>query len=212
MAMENLREVIESRRSIRKYLPDEVPEDFIKDVITAATHAPSGCNSQCWKFIVVRDKNLLEQIALAAEVGIRDFYRDTPDFESVIDRRIRQITFFRHAPAVIFVFMTKMAYYDPRVVEYYHQKGFSDRQMLDALGYPDVLSVGAAVQNMLLTIHAGGYGACWMNDPIIAAREICQVLGLSDESQLLSVIPFGKPAYAPRSKVFKPMEDILEIR
>lgn len=210
--MENLRKVIESRRSIRKYLPDEVPEDFIRDVIAAATHAPSGCNSQCWKFIVVREKNLLDQVALAAEDGIRDFYRDAPDFESFIDRRIRQMTFFKHAPAVIFVFMTRMAYYDPKALEYYHQKGYSDRQMLDALGYPDVLSVGAAVQNMLLTIHAGGYGACWMNDPIVAAREICQALGLSDESQLLSVIPFGKPAYTPRSKVFKPMEEILEIR
>jgi len=51
-----------------------------------------------------------------------------------------------------------------------------------------------------------------MNDPIVAAKEICQTLGVADENQLLSVIPFGKPAYAPRSKVFKPMEDILEIR
>jgi len=37
-------------------------------------------------------------------------------------------------------------------------------------------------------------------------------LGVADESQLLSVIPFGKPAYVPRSKVFKPIADILEIR
>ena len=210
--MENLRKVIESRRSIRKYLPDEIPEDFIREVIEAAMFAPSGCNSQCWKFIVVRDRHLLDQVTLAAEDGIRDFYRDAPDFNNFIERRIRQMTFFKHAPAVIFVFMTKMAYYDPKALDYYHQKGFSDRQMLDTLGYPDVLSVGAAVQNMLLTIHAGGYGACWMNDPIVAAKEICQLLGVADESQLLSVIPFGKPAYAPRSKVFKPMEEILEIR
>lgn len=212
MAMENLRNVIESRRSIRKFLPDEVPEDFIRTVVEAATFAPSGCNSQCWKFIVVRDKDLLTRIAEATEKGIREFYRDAPDFETVIDRRIRQVTFFRQAPAVIFVFMTPMAYYDPKVVNYYRQKGFSDRQMLDALGYPDVLSIGAAVQNMLLTIHAGGYGACWMNDPIVAAREIGQALGMTDECQLLSVVPLGKPTYAPRSKTFKPMAEILEIR
>lgn len=210
--MDSIDEIIRSRRSIRKFQPEAIPEHLITEIIQAATCAPSGCNSQCWKFVAVQDKTLLEQVVQATEKGIREFYRNAPDFESVIERRIRHITFFKQAPVVIFVFMTHMDYYDPMVVEHYRQQGYSERQMLDALGYPDVLSVGAAIQNMLLTIEARGLGACWMNDPIVAARDISEVLGQDETCQLLSVIPVGVPAYTPRTKVFKPLSDVLDIR
>lgn len=210
--MDPIDEIIRSRRSIRKFKPETIPEDMITEIIQAATFAPSGCNSQCWKFVAVRDKTLLEQVVQATEKGIREFYRDAPYVEPVIERRIRHITFFKQAPVVIFVFMTHMDYYDPMVVEHYRQQGYTERQMLDALGYPDVLSVGAAIQNMLLTIEARGLGACWMNDPIVAGQAISKVLGQDETCQLLSVIPVGVPAYTPRTKVFKPLSDVLDIR
>ncbi len=210
--MEDLNEVIQARRSIRKFQPDDIPDEMIQAIIEAGTHAPSGCNSQCWKFIVVKNKDLLEQIVQAVADTVQAFYRDAAYPAEAIDRRVRQITFFRNAPAVIFVFMTRLDYYDEQAIAYYEQQGYSYRQMQDALGYPDVLSVGAAVQNILLTIQAKGLGACWMNDPIVAAPVISQVLGVGADCRLLSVIPFGKPAYKPRGKFFKPLSEVLEIR
>lgn len=212
MAEENMNEIIRIRRSIRKFRPDTIPDDVINEIITAGTFAPSGCNSQCWQFIVVKDKVLLDQIVQAAEKGIRSFYRDADYPADSLDRKIRQATFFQHAPAVIFVFMTRMDYYDALAIAYLEQKGYSNRQMLEAFGFPDVLSVGAAVQNILLTIQSKGLGACWMNDPVVAARDISQVLGMGEGSQLLSVIPFGKPTYTPRPKSMKPLSEVLEIR
>ena len=59
----DLFEVIEKRRSIRKYKPDPVPEEKIRYVLEAARLAPSWGNRQCWKYIVVTDEKLRRKIA-----------------------------------------------------------------------------------------------------------------------------------------------------
>ena len=56
-------EAIYSQRAIRRLRPDPVPEDTIRKLIEAATKAPSGGNSQPWKFIVIRDASTKSQIS-----------------------------------------------------------------------------------------------------------------------------------------------------
>jgi len=48
-------DVITSRRSIRKYKSDPVPDDLLMRVLEAARHTPSGKNMQPYEFVVVRD-------------------------------------------------------------------------------------------------------------------------------------------------------------
>ena len=73
-----------------------------------------------------------------------------------------------------------------------------------------MLSVGAAIQNMLLAIHQKGYGACWMNEPVIAAKEIHTLLNVPEEHRFISLIPVGDPAYIPRHKDMKPFDEIFK--
>ena len=58
-----LTEAIENRRSIRKFLPDDISDDVIMELIRAAQLAPSGCNAQPWRFKVVKDKEYKRQLA-----------------------------------------------------------------------------------------------------------------------------------------------------
>ena len=58
-------EVIKTRRSIRSYSPEPIPEDKLRRVLEAARIAPSGANRQPWKFIVVRDEDLKKKVAEA---------------------------------------------------------------------------------------------------------------------------------------------------
>ena len=58
-----LYEAIRSRRSIRRYRPNAVPEQVILKIIEAASWAPSSNNSQPWEFIIVRDRNTLEKLS-----------------------------------------------------------------------------------------------------------------------------------------------------
>jgi len=55
-------EGIVSRRSIRKYKPDLVPEDDVKTLLEAAMSAPSAGNEQPWEFVVIDDRRLLGAI------------------------------------------------------------------------------------------------------------------------------------------------------
>jgi nitroreductase len=51
-----------TRRSIRRYRPSLVPETVIEELLRAAMHAPSARNEQPWHFIVVDNRELLDQI------------------------------------------------------------------------------------------------------------------------------------------------------
>jgi nitroreductase len=52
-----------TRRSIRKYTDDAVDDDKIEKILEAGRWAPSWANTQCWRFIVVRDPSVKEKIA-----------------------------------------------------------------------------------------------------------------------------------------------------
>lgn len=55
-------DAILTRRSIRKYTGEQVPDSIIKEMLEAAMSAPSARNQQPWQFIVIRDKNIMEQV------------------------------------------------------------------------------------------------------------------------------------------------------
>jgi nitroreductase len=56
-------EGIITRRSVRKFTNQPVPDDIVEKVLTAAMHAPSGRNMQSWHFVVINDRKILDQIA-----------------------------------------------------------------------------------------------------------------------------------------------------
>ena len=61
-----LKEAIRKRRSIRAYQDRPVPEEILLEVLEAARLAPSGRNSQSWKFIVVRDDEKKQALGRAS--------------------------------------------------------------------------------------------------------------------------------------------------
>ncbi len=210
----NLYNLIAKRRSIRKFKETPVLHEDIEYFISCAVNAPSGCNSQCWHFVAVEDKALIERLAVETARSAREFYGTgfTEANEEFLISREKATSFFKNAPLVIFVFLDKLNYYDERVSKAFSEKGFSKREMLDALAYPDILSIGAAVQNMLLAITEKGYGACWMNDPVIGEPQIKDLLNVRDDLRLISVVPVGIPNYVPREKKLRNVSEVIEYR
>lgn len=207
-------ELAAKRRSIRKFTDKQVSREEIEYFISCAENAPSGCDSQCWHFIVVDNKALIERIADEVGSYAKDFYGTgySKSTDAFLISREKATSFFRNAPLVIFVFLDRMDYYDERVTQAYCEKGYSYRSAMDKMGYPDILSIGAAIQNMLLAITEKGYGACWMNDPVIGEEKIKLLLDAKESLRLLSVIPIGEPKYLPREKKLKDRKEILEFR
>ncbi|MCM8815470.1 MAG: nitroreductase family protein [Candidatus Omnitrophica bacterium] len=56
-------QVIKTRRSVRAYKRDEIPQDVLERVLNAARIAPSGSNRQPWKFILIKDRERKRQLA-----------------------------------------------------------------------------------------------------------------------------------------------------
>jgi nitroreductase len=69
-------EVIRTRRSIRSYRPDPIPEEALNRVLEAARIAPSGSNRQPWKFVIVKDDSTKMQLARAC--GNQGFIATAP--------------------------------------------------------------------------------------------------------------------------------------
>lgn len=70
-------EVIKTRKSVRGYKDKKVDDDKIKYVLECARLAPSWMNKQCWRFVVVQNKSIIEEIAKTTTV-INKWLRTVP--------------------------------------------------------------------------------------------------------------------------------------
>jgi len=62
----NVFEAIKTRRSVRKYKPQPIPGDNLKQIMTAAQLAPSAGNKQPWRFVVVQDPETKKKLGTIA--------------------------------------------------------------------------------------------------------------------------------------------------
>ncbi|WP_010247617.1 nitroreductase family protein [Acetivibrio cellulolyticus] len=60
--MNEVLKVIKSRRSVRKYKPEQIKQEELEMIIEAGIYAPSGHNSQPWRFTVIQDRKVIEHI------------------------------------------------------------------------------------------------------------------------------------------------------
>jgi nitroreductase len=63
MQYDDFLSLVKQRRTIRRFMPDPVPDEFVDKIIEAARWAPSGMNQQPWEFVVVKKPELKNQIA-----------------------------------------------------------------------------------------------------------------------------------------------------
>lgn len=98
----SLLDLIISRQSDRKYSSEAIEQDKLSRIIEAGRMAPSACNAQPWKFIVVTDNKLIAQVADAASaklLGMNSFVsqarviivivREKPNFSSKVGATIK---------------------------------------------------------------------------------------------------------------------------
>jgi nitroreductase len=107
MDYDELLELVKSRRSIRKFKPDPIPDEIVDKIIEAARFAPSAGNSQPWEFIVIRDpdtrnkivefvmenKAIIERVEQSREWEMRYIWKEAAD----------HVPGFKQAPVFILV-------------------------------------------------------------------------------------------------------------
>src|SRR4030042_1729255 len=129
-------EAIKTRRSIRKYKSTPLDDRTIEAIMEAARWAPSWANTQCWRFIVVKDADIKNKLA------------NTLTTVSA-DRPNRATEAIMNAPATI------VACAELRRSGYFMQE---PRTPVTDKGDWYMVDVALAVQNMVLAAHALGLG------------------------------------------------------
>ncbi len=78
-------------------------------------------------------------------------------------------------------------------------------------GHPDIESVGAAVENLLLAAEDMGYGACWLSGPLVAREELERMLDVSEPWRLAAMVAVGRPASAHKQREKKPLDEVFQL-
>jgi coenzyme F420-0:L-glutamate ligase/coenzyme F420-1:gamma-L-glutamate ligase len=194
--MDHVMNSIKERRSIRKYSSRKVSTYILRQVLEAARWAPSAHRVQPWRFIVLTDSFLKRGLSEAmADVWVADMIKDGIPSETRENQRKASAERFTNAPVLIVACLTMkdmLSYADES-----RQK--SERDLA-------VQSLGAAVQNMLLTAHANGVGACWFCAPIFCKETVRKILKIPDDVEPQALITLGYPAEKPHAKSRKPLE------
>lgn len=204
----DLVQAILERRSVRQFLDEEIPNQDLVAIIDAARWAPSASNQQMWKFVIVKNKEILNEMSQLVLDKIDKIAEETGSGE--IKGVKSYSAFFNKAPVTIAVFMQ---HYQSKNIteEILRSAGYTEMETQRLRGNVDIQSIGAVIQNILLAAHAKGYGTCWMCASNIAAPEIEKLLGVEENWELKALIPLGKPARIPKPTSRKTIDEIMKI-
>ncbi len=207
-----LREVIEKRASVRKFKADAVPVDDLREMAKLAGRAPSVNNTQPWRFVAVTNKDTLHCMSKSVKEKINNLLPDGDSEEAA--KAKAQVdwfsTFFADAPAVMVVLARP---YEAVVDKAIGSGGSVSHEAINEMrGHPDIQSIGAAVQNLLLTATDMGYGACWLSGPLVARQEIEACLEITSPWRIAAMVAIGKPASEVTQREKKPIEEIFEVK
>ena len=211
----DLEQVIQDRRSIRKFQDKEVPTSLILKAIELAGWAPNGGNFQPWKFFVVKNPDLIGRIADAVQ-GKTDLIASWPEaanFGDTMARYSRSAAFFRHAPALIAV---GMAGYQSIADKVLRARGETDPAAQEMIRNREEISsriqtIAGATGYLVLALHSLGLGSCWMAGPMLARAEIEEMLDVPPDLELFALVPIGYPAEEPAPGKRKPLEEIVRV-
>lgn len=164
-------DTIHGRRSVRRYLPKEVPDDLLEQVLEAARWAPSPHGRQPWRFAVVRSGKTKERLAEAMGEEWRANLEMDGQGAEIVEKRLegsrRRLL---DAPVLVLLCL----YLED--LDEYPDAGRRHGETTMA-----VQSLGAAAQNALLAAYDLGLDAGWMCAPLFCPEKVVEALGLGPE-------------------------------
>ncbi len=188
----SLYEGLLTTRAIRRYTDEKIPDEALRDILFAATRAPSGSNRQPFRFVVLRDGPVAAEAKRLIGIGAQEFWaakkaEDGYDRGSGADEHSPKARMARTMQHYVDTFESVPVLVLACYVRYRRLTAASDGA-----------SVFPACQNLLLAARALGYGGVLTGLHHFADAELRALLHLPEEAQLMATITLGRPAGAPR--------------
>jgi F420 biosynthesis protein FbiB-like protein len=195
---------VEARRSIRAFRAEPVPRDELDRVVEAACLAPAPHHSRPWRWVIVDTAEA--KAALARGMGAR--WRTDLEGDGVPGARIDELVAASHAkltgaPALIVGCLTWQG------LDRYPDEARQRAEWGMAL-----LSLGAAVENLMLAATAAGLASCWVAAPIFCPDEARDALALPADWLPHALVLVGRPdpSYEGRPRPPLPLDDMRAFR
>lgn len=185
----DLIDVIRSRRSVRSFRSDSIPDEHLKVILDAARLAPTVGNEQPWHFLVVRDRlsvrNLRGKLERSVRARVDETYADPEDRPTHLTNVLTRFDEIFAAPVFVFIFVETSRY--PELVRY---------------------DGALAAENLMLAAKALGYGSCFMTS-FFPERVVREHFAVPEDLKLVCVVPVGLPTEWPPEPTKKPIEELV---
>jgi nitroreductase len=213
MEYEQFKQILQSRRSIRRFTDRPVSRDDVRELIDCARYAPSDTNSQTWKFIAVMDTAKIKRIEAMTWECLRRIAERAESQGLGREAKLLTRSFgpyataFSEAPVLIVCLATP--YQSKFREKIFDPIGFAEADIWEEEG---IKSSCLASMNLMLAAHAKGLATCPMTGPVLLAQnELREFLCIPEECQINMVISLGYPADTPSKLGRKEIDEILEF-
>ncbi len=211
-------QVMLQRRSIRKYKRKQVPAHLIRRMLEAGRYAPSQGNCQPWKFVVVRDADMIQQmeefcVGVCKKFSRRFDYANYPrgSMQHFLTRATSKLL-NRFSPNMLHpVPMTAISLIAQGRFAVFHQAPTVILLLMDkrGIGSPEI-DIGICGQNIVLAAQSLGLGTCWIGFSkfLNQSREWCARLGVEPPYELSEAITVGYPIGEPTRLIARDTHEI----
>ena len=189
------------RRTIRSFTREPVDLAVVRRAIGTALTAPAPHHSEPWRFVILESSGARDEFLDALLNAWVSDLRSDGFTEEQIARRVRRGDVLRHAPLIEVPCLETSAahaYPDPR-------RSAAEHDMF-------VVSMGAAVQNLLIALAVSGLGSAWISSTLFCQEVAAVTLSLPPGWQPMGAIAVGHPAEDPRPRPPRDPADFTVIR
>ena len=195
-------DIIKKRRSVRKFEKGKtISVETLKRIVDCGRWAPSGANTQCFDFVVINDKKMINKttkVFLNQAQRLVDFAKGFPAVNK---------TYLSNTVAIVVVIgdpRWKVCF--PHASSKIYKKEYNDNNEAIFL-----CSLGAAIQNIQLGVTAEGLTSAWLSGAgeETTNEELSKLLGYPNWMKAYGTIPIGYPAKTQNKRYRRPLEQCL---
>ncbi len=192
-----------SRRSIRKFKSNEVPDSAIRELLEAARLAPSGSNLQATRYVVIKSPAARQKLK---ECTPLPFVANAPVvIACCIDREAMGNTMVRYKEL-----MEAQAFVDtPLADDTLIEASARRRAAMDPAAVKAYLALNAAIaiEHIVLRAVDLGLGSCWIM--MFDSARTKTVLELDDRYDVIALLPVGYADQSPAARPRMPLEELV---